>query len=226
MSAVSVTSPPSTRTLPASPGILERFHPAVRTWFERRFPDGPTEAQAGGWPEVVSGRHTLICAPTGSGKTLAGFLAAIDALYHAHEAGEDIEGFTRVVYLSPLKALAVDVHTNLEEPLGTLVFDRRLPLAQRQRGRAHTPRRPQPCRSPRSRGAELVARVPRRQAPARAVAPSSWTSCSPSANSSTIFAQKAGRSSGLRLDTRPWSVTTSSSTTLPPALRMSVRIEG
>ena len=120
MSAVSVTSPPSTRTLPASPGILERFHPAVRTWFERRFPDGPTEAQAGGWPEVVSGRHTLICAPTGSGKTLAGFLAAIDALYHAHEAGEDIEGFTRVVYLSPLKALAVDVHTNLEEPLAEI----------------------------------------------------------------------------------------------------------
>ena len=65
-------------------------------------------------------RHTLICAPTGSGKTLAGFLAAIDALYHAHEAGESIEGATRVVYLSPLKALAVDVHTNLEEPLAEI----------------------------------------------------------------------------------------------------------
>src|SRR5204862_3839073 len=57
---------------------------------------------------------------TGSGKTLAGFLAAIDALYHAHEAGEDIEGVTRVVYLSPLKALAVDIHTNLEEPLAEI----------------------------------------------------------------------------------------------------------
>src|SRR4051794_846663 len=65
----------------------------------------------------MAGRHTLICAPTGSGKTLAGFLAAIDALYRAHEAGESIEGATQVVYLSPLKALAVDVHTNLEEPL-------------------------------------------------------------------------------------------------------------
>jgi len=102
------------------PGILERFHPAVRVWFERRFPDGPTEAQAGGWPAIVAGRHTLVCAPTGSGKTLAGFLAAIDALYQAHGAGEAIEGVTRVVYLSPLKALAVDVHTNLEEPLAEI----------------------------------------------------------------------------------------------------------
>jgi ATP-dependent Lhr-like helicase len=102
---------------PDAPGILERFHPAVRVWFERRFPDGPTEAQTGGWPAIMAGSHTLICAPTGSGKTLAGFLAAIDALYRVHEAGEAIEGATRVVYLSPLKALAVDVHTNLEEPL-------------------------------------------------------------------------------------------------------------
>ncbi|HWC87149.1 MAG TPA: DEAD/DEAH box helicase [Solirubrobacteraceae bacterium] len=100
--------------------VLERFHPAVRVWFERRFADGPTEAQAGGWPAIVAGRHTLICAPTGSGKTLAGFLAAIDALYRAHEAGEAIEGATRVVYLSPLKALAVDVHANLEEPLAEI----------------------------------------------------------------------------------------------------------
>jgi ATP-dependent Lhr-like helicase len=97
--------------------VLECFHPAVRGWFERRFPQGPTEAQAGGWPAIVAGKHTLICAPTGSGKTLAGFLAAIDGLYKAHEAGRSIEGETKVVYLSPLKALAVDVHTNLEEPL-------------------------------------------------------------------------------------------------------------
>src|SRR3989440_2713385 len=98
-------------------GVLERFHPAVRVWFERRFGDGPTEAQAGGWPAIIAGRHALICAPTGSGKTLAGFLAAIDALYHAHDAGETIEDLTKVVYLSPLKALAVDIHANLEEPL-------------------------------------------------------------------------------------------------------------
>jgi ATP-dependent Lhr-like helicase len=100
-----------------APGSPELFHPAVATWFARRFPDGPTEAQTGGWPSIAAGRHTLICAPTGSGKTLAGFLAAIDALYRAHDAGESIEGVTRVVYVSPLKALAVDVHANLEEPL-------------------------------------------------------------------------------------------------------------
>jgi ATP-dependent Lhr-like helicase len=101
-------------------GILDRFHPAISVWFERRFPEGPTEAQSGGWPAIMGGEHTLICAPTGSGKTLAGFLAAIDALYRAHEAGEPIEDSTRVVYLSPLKALAVDVHTNLEQPLAEI----------------------------------------------------------------------------------------------------------
>jgi ATP-dependent helicase Lhr and Lhr-like helicase len=116
----SVSSSPVAAAAPDRPGILERFHPAVRVWFERRFPDGPTEAQAGGWPAIVGGRHALVCAPTGSGKTLAGFLAAIDALYRAHEAGERIEGVTRVVYLSPLKALAVDIHTNLEEPLAEI----------------------------------------------------------------------------------------------------------
>src|SRR5688572_21084969 len=98
---MSVSSLASTVTTPAAYGVPERFHPAVREWFRRRFPDGPTEAQAGGWPAIVAGRHTLVCAPTGSGKTLAGFLAAIDGLYQAHEAGEPIEGVTRVVYLSP-----------------------------------------------------------------------------------------------------------------------------
>ena len=101
-----VSSLPIDATVSGPPGILERFHPAVRVWFERRFPDGPTEAQVGGWPAVAAGQQTLICAPTGSGKTLAGFLAAIDALYRAHEAGSPIESVTRVVYLSPLKALA------------------------------------------------------------------------------------------------------------------------
>jgi ATP-dependent Lhr-like helicase len=109
-----------TLTAPAAPGILASFHPAVRVWFERRFPDGPTEAQVGGWPAIAAGAHTLICAPTGSGKTLAGFLAAIDALYRAHEAGESIECTTQVVYLSPLKALAVDVNANLERPLAEI----------------------------------------------------------------------------------------------------------
>ena len=94
-----------------------RFHPAVATWFAERFPEGPTPAQAEGWPHIAAGRHTLIAAPTGSGKTLAGFLASINALYVAAEEGEDIEGVTQVVYVSPLKALAVDIQQNLERPL-------------------------------------------------------------------------------------------------------------
>ena len=112
----SLLTPPSS----AIPEVLEGFHPAVRTWCERRFGEGPTEAQSGGWPAIVAGRHTLICAPTGSGKTLAGFLAAIDGLYRAHAAGDPIAEATRVVYLSPLKALAVDIHANLEEPLAEI----------------------------------------------------------------------------------------------------------
>src|SRR6266498_1452129 len=97
--------------------MLETFHPAVRAWFERRFPEGPTPAQAEGWAEVAAGRHTLIAAPTGSGKTLAAFLVCIDRLYRAHEAGAPLADGPQVVYVSPLKALAVDIHQNLEAPL-------------------------------------------------------------------------------------------------------------
>ncbi|HEX9311357.1 MAG TPA: DEAD/DEAH box helicase, partial [Actinomycetota bacterium] len=98
--------------------MTELFHPAVRTWFERRFPDGPTLPQAGGWAEIAAGRDTLIAAPTGSGKTLAAFLVCIDRLYRAHEAGTfPAEEGPQVVYVSPLKALAVDIHQNLEAPL-------------------------------------------------------------------------------------------------------------
>ena len=65
--------------------MLESFHPAVRAWFEGRFPAGPTEPQAAGWREIAAGRHTLIAAPTGSGKTLAAFLVCIDRFYRAHD---------------------------------------------------------------------------------------------------------------------------------------------
>ena len=99
---------------------LAGLHPAVAAWFDRRFPEGPTEPQVSGWPAIASGGDTLIAAPTGSGKTLTGFLLSIDDLYRAHAAGEDITGRTRVVYVSPLKALAVDIHQNLEEPLGEI----------------------------------------------------------------------------------------------------------
>jgi len=97
--------------------MIETFHPAVRTWFERRFPEGPTEPQVLGWREIADDNHTLIAAPTGSGKTLAAFLVCIDRMYRAHEAGTEIGDGPQVVYVSPLKALAVDIHQNLEAPL-------------------------------------------------------------------------------------------------------------
>jgi ATP-dependent Lhr-like helicase len=106
-----------------SPPHLEGFHPAVASWFARRFPDGPTPPQAEGWPLIRSGADTLIAAPTGSGKTLTGFLVAIDAAYKAHDAGTLVAGTTRLVYVSPLKALAVDIHQNLEGPLAEIAAE-------------------------------------------------------------------------------------------------------
>jgi len=96
---------------------LGLFHPAVRTWFERRFPHGPTEAQAQGWPAIARGDDTLIAAPTGSGKTLSAFLLCIDRLYRAADTGQLAESGVEVVYVSPLKALVLDIRQNLEEPL-------------------------------------------------------------------------------------------------------------
>jgi ATP-dependent Lhr-like helicase len=99
---------------------LELFCLPVRVWFERRFPHGPTPAQLRGWPEIAAERHTLIAAPTGSGKTLSAFLVCIDRLYRAALSGELEQLGTQVVYVSPLKALAVDVHQNLEIPLAEI----------------------------------------------------------------------------------------------------------
>ncbi|HEV7861714.1 MAG TPA: DEAD/DEAH box helicase, partial [Acidimicrobiia bacterium] len=86
-------------------------------WFARRFPEGPTPPQEQGWAHIAAGRDTLIAAPTGSGKTLAGFLVCIDRLYRAHAAGVEVEGRAQVAYVSPLRALAVDIAENLERPL-------------------------------------------------------------------------------------------------------------
>ncbi|HEY7106333.1 MAG TPA: DEAD/DEAH box helicase [Acidimicrobiia bacterium] len=118
----------ASRQLTLGPGLaatgahpaLAGFHPAVAEWFRRRFPEGPTTPQAEGWPHIAAGHDTLIAAPTGSGKTLSGFLVCIDRLYRAHERGDDVAESTRVVYVSPLKALAVDIAENLERPLAEI----------------------------------------------------------------------------------------------------------
>jgi len=94
------------------------FQPAVARWFEERY-GSPTEPQERGWPAIQSGAPTLIAAPTGSGKTLAAFFASLDELFRAGLSGT-LGDETRVVYVSPLKALSNDIHKNLEEPLAGL----------------------------------------------------------------------------------------------------------
>ncbi|HEY2408947.1 MAG TPA: DEAD/DEAH box helicase [Polyangiaceae bacterium] len=111
---------PSEPSWRGSSPVLAPFHPAVRTWFERRFEHGPTAAQEAGWPAIARGEDTLIAAPTGSGKTLSAFLVCIDRLYRAAERGELSEDTTEVVYVSPLKALVTDIHENLERPLSEI----------------------------------------------------------------------------------------------------------
>jgi ATP-dependent Lhr-like helicase len=97
-----------------------RFHPAVASWFARRFPQGPTAPQEAAWPHIATGADVLVASPTGTGKTLTGFLVAIDAAYRAAEAGTRVAGTPEVLYISPLRALAVDVHENLHVPLGQI----------------------------------------------------------------------------------------------------------
>ncbi|MBV8146688.1 MAG: DEAD/DEAH box helicase [Gammaproteobacteria bacterium] len=93
------------------------FHPAVANWFDRTF-DAATPAQRAAWPEIIAQRHVLIAAPTGSGKTLAAFLAVIDELVREGLAANGaLPDETRVVYVSPLKALSNDIQRNLESPL-------------------------------------------------------------------------------------------------------------
>ena len=149
---------------------MSSFHPAVRSWFEGRFPDGPSPPQVSGWPAIRRRENTLIAAPTGSGKTLAAFLVCIDEFYqrareqaHTHSRfgcdegepfrlvaepstklaakpakararresaptsgaragtmqGERPDG-VEVLYISPLKALAVDIQENLTQPLAEI----------------------------------------------------------------------------------------------------------
>jgi ATP-dependent Lhr-like helicase len=117
--------------------VLERFGPATQDWFRGAFAE-PTSAQLGAWDAISHGKHALVVAPTGSGKTLSAFLWAIDRIFRdpfdtaaapptqgpgdrttakSSPADRDRATRTRVLYISPLKALGVDVERNLRSPL-------------------------------------------------------------------------------------------------------------
>lgn len=103
--------------------MLDRFTPATQDWFRGAF-DAPTPAQAGAWDAISAGRNALVVAPTGSGKTLSAFLWAIDSVFRERTAdsaatadAKERAARTRVLYISPLKALGVDVERNLRSPL-------------------------------------------------------------------------------------------------------------
>ena len=95
--------------------MLDRFTPATQDWFRGAFA-APTNAQAGAWEAISAGKHALVVAPTGSGKTLSAFLWAIDSIFREKTDAVDAVG-TRILYISPLKALGVDVERNLRSPL-------------------------------------------------------------------------------------------------------------
>ncbi len=103
---VSIDAPPA--------DLLDLFSPATATWFREVF-ERPTAAQLGAWQAIAAGENALVIAPTGSGKTLAAFLWALDDL--TRSAPPDPKERCRVLYVSPLKALAVDVERNLRAPL-------------------------------------------------------------------------------------------------------------
>ncbi len=100
--------------------MLDRFTPATQDWFRGAF-SAPTAAQAGAWEAISAGKHALVVAPTGSGKTLSAFLWAIDSVFRERMAETEPPkkdgSRTRILYISPLKALGVDVERNLRSPL-------------------------------------------------------------------------------------------------------------
>ncbi len=121
----------SVSNIPPTAGALNCFHECTQNWFQQAF-EQPTRVQAAAWPDIAAGRSTLMLAPTGSGKTLAAFLAAIDRLFfsapitktptpppNSRDIPSPQKGI-RVLYISPLKALGVDVDRNLRAPIAGL----------------------------------------------------------------------------------------------------------
>lgn len=105
----------------AEPASLDCFHSCTREWFLQAFAQ-PTRIQSEAWPRIAAGKSTLLLAPTGSGKTLAAFLAAIDRLFFSPLSNNEtvVSSSVRVLYISPLKALGVDVDRNLRAPIAGL----------------------------------------------------------------------------------------------------------
>jgi ATP-dependent Lhr-like helicase len=130
--ASSRTKKTSKATKPEDPAeVLELFHPVTAAWFRAVF-DHPTAPQRQGWPAIARGENTLIFAPTGTGKTLTAFLWCLDRLMlHPAPSAEEA---CRVIYISPLKALAVDVERNLRSPLAGIAN-----MARRQGVAVHQP---------------------------------------------------------------------------------------
>lgn len=95
---------------------------AVRAWFARTYPGGPTPAQELAWPPIARGENLLLVSPTGTGKTLAAFLAIIDRLHREHAAGSLKPGL-RCLYVSPLRSLGYDIEVNLNGPLDAIRRD-------------------------------------------------------------------------------------------------------
>ena len=108
---------------------LSHFSPHVRNWFTAAF-ERPTAAQLQAWPAIATGNHVLISAPTGSGKTLAAFLWALDRLNQQQPTTPDPNQArtTRLVYISPLKALSYDIDRNLRTPLQGIGADLKIAI--------------------------------------------------------------------------------------------------
>jgi ATP-dependent Lhr-like helicase len=133
MKKASAESKPAANAISPPTDALEIFHPITAKWFRAVF-EGVTPPQREGWPSIARGESTLILAPTGTGKTLTAFLWCLDKLMLREPASAETKEGCRVVYISPLKALAVDVERNLRSPLAGIAN-----MAQREGVPVHIP---------------------------------------------------------------------------------------